>query len=207
MQSRLFQTRFVLVIAVMSALTALGVYVFVARLDDQQAIAANPEQIRALADSMVTIEEYNQAVANTVACAEASGFRVELFPRDRLRPTTFVVAAPDNDGVADKATADAAQKTMAACCAEHLWLVAEAWHAQHEPSSAELGALYDGLENCVAQGGVPSQGPRGATIFVRYGNEPRTMDIAADALAAYGECAWEFWARTGLQAPVPAVMR
>lgn len=170
--------------------------------EPQRATADEQREADPLADGEVTINELEAAIVDTTACLEREGLNVETIPRDRLRPTKFRISAPDDDGVPDRESVNDAQARTSTCLAG-LDPVSYAWREQLEPSPEEVEEFYSGLEECVADGGVPSAEPELANVFVGYPQEPRSIDIPDGNDREFLECAREFEARTGLLPPAP----
>jgi hypothetical protein len=87
-------------------------------------------QQAALADGVVTLQEYEAAVQRTLACATAAGVKVEPTPGAGLRPTSFGFASASREELA------ASHKRVDACREAHLNGIEMA--LAHQPVAADV---------------------------------------------------------------------
>jgi hypothetical protein len=105
---------------------------------------ASPEQAAALADGVLTFQEYEAAVLATVQCFREKGLSLYQEPAlDALRNYAYSVFLP-NEGIQE------AERSMKDCEREHFNAVAMAWASYKAPNEAEiLQQARDALGECI----------------------------------------------------------
>ncbi len=161
-----------------------------------------------LADGVVTYQEHEEAIQQTLGCLAQAGLEPMPVPGRGLRPTIIAFAAQDSDGVPDAASAANAHSAADGCKAQYLNDVDLAWARQQpQPDAKTLIARNNRLAACVQSGGAPEEAVTAAQGFygyARYANEPAsTLSLTAEQQPLYLQCALAEQAATGLMSPAP----
>lgn len=160
-------------------------------------------QETALEDGVVSMEEYNVAMAAYAACGESAGFTAISVESKGLRPmhVSFQIPA-EVEADPDQVVRDA-DAVLAGCRMDHLDAILTVWELQKEPpTDAEVEALYEWMDAC-----LDGEHDPGADLKTSgggyYPNAPqgRTFDIDPPERILYLRCAAEAEALTGLDAP------
>lgn len=143
------------------------------------------------------------ALEEARTCMEDAGLNAVIEPGEGLRLASIRYSLPAGEAGAapDPALADAA----AGCLATHYDPVAEDYVlSRGEPSAAAVGMLFDAIEACIDDGGLPGTEVKTLST-VQYSGTDRTIVITDDEWSAFSECAQVIQSETGLLAPNPVV--
>jgi len=109
-----------------------------------------PEQRDALEDGVITREEYERAVLNTVACMGESGIEVQNFRWQGEKRIMFEWTGPS-----PRTTAGEAQgRTYEQCFDTYQWDIDRLWSSQVAPTQQEINDAKRWLQDCAAGRGV-----------------------------------------------------
>lgn len=119
----------------------------------------------AIADGIITIEEYTTAVEATVACAAAAGATASIIPAVGLAPPGLTFTAPSLEA------AERTRSVLADCQAQHFDQVDLLWAAAHRATSEEqVAAAARWVDSCAAESlsaGAASDGTIARGMCVR----------------------------------------
>jgi hypothetical protein len=115
---------------------------------DSARSSASADQVQALSDGLVTLEEVNSAVARTADCAIARGVKIELRPGSAVVPASLGFAAPTLD------QAEAARVVLEECKSAHLNAVQQVFAAQNRPTAAQAAEGRVLLGACMTERGI-----------------------------------------------------
>jgi hypothetical protein len=111
--------------------------------------AAPQGQQAALSDGEVTFEEYETAIAETIACAEAAGVDLEVEPAVGQRPTRIGFKGETVDEM------DAQNAKVEQCKDDHLREVETTWSLQNaHASDDEVQAAFGAVTECMLANGA-----------------------------------------------------
>jgi hypothetical protein len=104
------------------------------------------EQRAAVADGVVTFEEYERSALAYISCLESAGFSVDGTLRFRGRYYDIVAQTAGTQTVEmQEAWSD---------CAQEFALILDVWSVQNQPSEAELQAARRALAECLREHGI-----------------------------------------------------
>lgn len=166
---------------------------------------ASQQQRGALADNIVTDEEYGDAVDAYLDCAEDAGYTVIGAEGAGKRERQRAIRLNDTDGVPDADTVMTAVETLAKCDAAHLSEISVARSSkQGVPSEADLDALYSFMAECLAS---PPAGALTPDVYAtaKYDRADVRLVVSESELQEYGACALLAEAEFGFLAPRPTI--
>lgn len=168
------------------------------------AASTSPEQAAAMADGVVTLEEYEAAIQRYFACVSAHGVTPDPDPARGLRPSTFRFIVPDADGVPDKETVEYYRTRMDACRMSHVEHVNIAWALQQAVTpQATIDESLRLVEACLSAAGIER-------TFVTFGALVNALHNGFDAadpadqhfnLVYSRDCRLQVEEATGFQLP------
>lgn len=106
-------------------------------------------QVDSLADGVVTLQEVNEAVAQTAQCARDRGVNVEMRAgSDKVPNRVGFAAATIDEG-------ESARQILAACQDQYSSRLSQVFSAQARPDAAQTAAGREFMGRCMAARGVP----------------------------------------------------
>lgn len=212
------KSRSLYVAAAMCAFVTVGGWISVAdrgksespsdRAAELAYVSAPAAQKTALKDGRVSISEVREALAATVQCGEAQGFRSNVIvPSKGQRAETIEWIVDPAIGKGDTgALADRHERLMS-CYAQYSDAIIQVWDVQHVPSADQVTAMYDWLQTCVDN--TSALDPAEHAQFNLYPTAPQGLEltVSVEKFRRYIQCAAEYESLTGFQAPPPSALR
>lgn len=120
------------------------------RAADLAYASAPAAQKAALEDRQVSISEVREALAATVQCGQAEGFRSNIVvPSKGQRAETIEWIVDPAIGKGDTSALAAAHERLMDCYAQYSDTIMQVWDTQHVPSTGQVDAMYEWLQECV----------------------------------------------------------